>query len=125
MMLSPIAIPIMLSTTVLSDNNKIIVKRDYYCHNIIIIIIIINLPFIMIMINHRGDTLRVNTSRGDTGLICTMDDLINTGDSLYNGGRGIILPDGKASVEFCSGNSMVCERLKIIMNSFLCHYNSW
>lgn len=46
------------------------------------------------------DSVRVRTSRGDTGSMCELDDLRNS--YLYNDGRGIFLEDGMASVDFCS-----------------------
>lgn len=54
------------------------------------------------------DTVRVNTSRGDTGPICTVDEVAN---SYISRGEpaGVILEDGKARIEFCSNRMGVAN----------------
>lgn len=63
----------------------------------------------------QRDSVRVRSSRGDTGNMCSQQDLINS--YLYNDGSGIFLEDGMASVDFCSDDmgvvsfsllSMIC-----------------
>lgn len=49
------------------------------------------------------DSVSVNTSRGNTGPLCRQADLEDS--YLYNEGRGIFLKDGKATIDFCSGDS--------------------
>lgn len=59
------------------------------------------IPYSLALFSLR-DTVTVNTSRGNTGPMCTEADLQRS--YLYNDGRGIFLKDGKATVDFCSGD---------------------
>lgn len=47
--------------------------------------------------------MTVNTSRGITSPLCRQADL--EASYLYNGGRGIFLKDGKATIDFCSNEN--------------------
>ena len=49
------------------------------------------------------DSLRVDTTRGITEELCGNDEFENS--YLYNGGRGIMLENGSARLEFCTDES--------------------
>lgn len=61
---------------------------------------------IILVCTYRRDSVRVNTSRFDTGELCSQDDLINS--PLYNDGLGVFIEDGRADITFCSnGDNLV------------------
>lgn len=51
----------------------------------------------------RRDSVRVNTTRFDTGSMCTQAEL--EASELYNNGLGVFIEDGRADIEFCSNGA--------------------
>lgn len=56
-----------------------------------------------VVCTYRRDGVRVNTSRFDTGEICTQGELESS--ELYNNGLGVFIEDGRADIEFCTNGA--------------------